>query len=172
VAEGPYRLVVDIDGLELSAQLKDLVGKVRPDDPYIAGVRVGQYQPRVVRLVLDLKQPVAPQQFTLAPVAAYQHRLVFDLYPQTGGRPAAGDCCATRKRRTAGRTRGAGRAGRADRAGRPPRCGVGPPVRHAPHSASAPFPAPPAASAPVLSTPAPREPAPADRRRTAQASTG
>ena len=81
LTEGPYRLVVDIDGLELSAQLKDLVGKVRPDDPYIAGVRVGQYQPHLVRLVIDLKQPVAPQQFTLAPVAAYQHRLVFDLYP-------------------------------------------------------------------------------------------
>jgi N-acetylmuramoyl-L-alanine amidase len=81
LTEGPYRLVVDIDGLELSPQLKDLVGKVRPDDPYIAGVRVGQYQPRVVRLVIDLKQPVAPQQFTLGPVAAYQHRLLFDLYP-------------------------------------------------------------------------------------------
>ena len=44
-------------------------------------MRVGQYQPHVVRLVLDLKQPVAPQQFALAPVAAYQHRLLFDLYP-------------------------------------------------------------------------------------------
>jgi N-acetylmuramoyl-L-alanine amidase len=81
VTDGPYRLVVDIDGLELNAQLRDLVGKVRPDDPYIAGVRVGQFQPKVVRLVIDLKQPVAPQQFTVAPVAAYQHRLVFDLYP-------------------------------------------------------------------------------------------
>ncbi len=81
LTDGPYRLVVDIDGLELSAQLKSLVGKVRRDDPYIAGVRVGQYQPRVVRLVIDLKQPVAPQQFMLAPVAAYLHRLVFDLYP-------------------------------------------------------------------------------------------
>jgi hypothetical protein len=50
--------VVDIDGLELNPALRELVGKVRPDDPYIAGVRVGQYQPRVVRLVLDLKQPV------------------------------------------------------------------------------------------------------------------
>jgi N-acetylmuramoyl-L-alanine amidase len=81
LTDGPYRLVVDIDGLELNAQLRDLVGKVRPDDPYIAGVRVGQFQPKVVRLVIDLKQPVAPQQFTVAPVAAYQHRLVFDLYP-------------------------------------------------------------------------------------------
>jgi N-acetylmuramoyl-L-alanine amidase len=81
VTEGPTRLVIDIDGLELNPALRELVGKVRPDDPYIAMVRIGQNQPRVARLVLDLKQAVAPQQFTLAPVAAYQHRLVFDLYP-------------------------------------------------------------------------------------------
>ena len=87
VTDSPDRLVVDIDGLELNAQLRELVGKVRPDDPYMAGVRVGQYQPRVVRLVIDLKQAVAPQQFTLAPVAAYQHRLVFDLYPVQASDP-------------------------------------------------------------------------------------
>ena len=79
--DSPPRLVIDIDGLELSPALRELVGKVRADDPFIAGVRVGQNQPRVVRLVIDLKQAVAPQQFTLLPVAAYQHRLVFDLYP-------------------------------------------------------------------------------------------
>ena len=81
LADNPPRLVVDIDGLELSPALRELLGKVRSDDPFIAGVRVGQNQPRVVRLVIDLKQPVAPQQLTLAPVAAYQHRLVFDLFP-------------------------------------------------------------------------------------------
>jgi N-acetylmuramoyl-L-alanine amidase len=81
LTEAPYRLVVDIDGLELSPALRELVGKVRPDDPYIGSVRVGQYQPRVVRLVFDLKQMVRPQQFTLTPIAAYQHRLVFDLFP-------------------------------------------------------------------------------------------
>ena len=81
MAESPNRLVIDIDGLELSPALRDLVGKVRADDPFIAGVRAGQNQPRVVRLVIDLKQPTAPQLFTLAPVAAYQNRLVFDLYP-------------------------------------------------------------------------------------------
>ncbi|HEV8314567.1 MAG TPA: N-acetylmuramoyl-L-alanine amidase [Burkholderiaceae bacterium] len=81
LADNPHRLVIDLDGLELSPTLRELVGKVRADDPFIAGVRVGQNQPRVVRLVVDLKQPIAPQQFTLAPVAAYQHRLVFDLYP-------------------------------------------------------------------------------------------
>ena len=81
LADNPPRLVVDIDGLELSPALRELVGKVRADDPFIAGVRVGQYLGRVVRLVIDLKQAVQPQQLTLAPVAAYQHRLVFDLYP-------------------------------------------------------------------------------------------
>jgi N-acetylmuramoyl-L-alanine amidase len=78
---GPERLVIDVDGLELSPQLRELIGKVRADDPFIAGVRVGQNQPRLVRMVIDLKQTIAPQVFTLAPVAAYRHRLVFDLYP-------------------------------------------------------------------------------------------
>ena len=81
LAAAPDRLVIDVDGLELSPQLRELVGKVRADDPYIAGLRVGQNQPRTVRMVIDLKQATAPQLFTLAPVAAYQHRLVFDLYP-------------------------------------------------------------------------------------------
>jgi N-acetylmuramoyl-L-alanine amidase len=81
MTDNPPRLVVDIDQLELSPTLRELVGKVRSDDPYIAGVRVGQNQPRLVRLVVDLKEAVRPQQFTLDPVAAYGHRLVFDLYP-------------------------------------------------------------------------------------------
>ncbi|HLL18356.1 MAG TPA: N-acetylmuramoyl-L-alanine amidase [Rubrivivax sp.] len=81
VTDAPHRLVVDINGLELNPALRELVGKVQPDDPYIARVRVGQYQQRVVRLVFDLKQPVQPQQTALAPVAAYQQRLVFDLFP-------------------------------------------------------------------------------------------
>ena len=81
LTQAPHRLVVDISNLELSPALRDLVGSVRADDPFIAGVRVGQFQPRVVRLVFDLKQPVRPEQFTLAPVAAYRHRLVFDLFP-------------------------------------------------------------------------------------------
>ena len=79
----PPRLAIDIEGLELNPALRELVGKVRADDPNIAGVRVGQHSPGVVRLVFDLKQAIAPQVFSLAPVAAYQHRLVFDLYPSS-----------------------------------------------------------------------------------------
>jgi N-acetylmuramoyl-L-alanine amidase len=86
ITEAPERLVIDIDGLTLSPRLKELVAKLQANDPFIASVRVGQYQPRVVRLVLDLKQGIAPQVFTLAPVAAYQHRLVLDLYPAPGAK--------------------------------------------------------------------------------------
>ena len=77
----PPRLAVDIDGVELDSTLRELVTKLGQDDPNIAGIRVGQNAPGVVRLVLDLKQAMAPQVFTLEPVAAYRHRLVFDLYP-------------------------------------------------------------------------------------------
>lgn len=77
----PPRLAIDIEGLDLNPALKELVGKVRADDPTIAGIRVGQFAPGVVRLVFDLKQVATPQVFSLPPVATYQHRMVFDLYP-------------------------------------------------------------------------------------------
>ena len=77
----PPRLAVDIEGITLNPALKELVAKVRADDPNIAGIRVGQFAPSVVRLVIDLKLPIRPQVFALTPVAAYQHRLVLDLYP-------------------------------------------------------------------------------------------
>jgi N-acetylmuramoyl-L-alanine amidase len=77
----PPRLAVDIEGLDLSPELRELVGKVKTDDPFIGGIRVGQQSPGVVRLVVDLKQTAVPQVFTLPPIAAYQHRLVFDFYP-------------------------------------------------------------------------------------------
>jgi N-acetylmuramoyl-L-alanine amidase len=78
----PPRLAVDISGISLNPALRELVAKVRADDPNIAGVRVGQFTPEIVRLVVDLKLPIRPQVFSLGPVAAYQHRLVFDLYPE------------------------------------------------------------------------------------------
>ena len=68
-------------GIDLNPELKELVAKVKADDPFIQGVRVGQNAPSVVRLVFDLKQTAKPQIFSLMPVAAYNHRLVVDLYP-------------------------------------------------------------------------------------------
>jgi N-acetylmuramoyl-L-alanine amidase len=81
IMANPPRVAVDIEGLELSPQLRDLVAKVRGDDPFIENIRASQHAPGVVRLVVDLKQQASPQVFTLQPIAAYQHRLVFDFYP-------------------------------------------------------------------------------------------
>jgi N-acetylmuramoyl-L-alanine amidase len=77
----PPRLAVDIEGIDLIPALRELVAKVKSDDPNISGIRVGQNAPGVVRLVMDLKKPMRPQVFSLPPVAAYKYRLVFDLYP-------------------------------------------------------------------------------------------
>jgi N-acetylmuramoyl-L-alanine amidase len=85
--DSPPRLAVDIEGLELNAALRELVGKVQASDPNIAGIRVGQFNANTVRLVIDLKRPIAPQVFTLQPVAAYAHRLVLDLYPSQAADP-------------------------------------------------------------------------------------
>jgi N-acetylmuramoyl-L-alanine amidase len=85
--QGPDRLVVDLNGLDLDQALRDLVSKITPNDPQIQAVRVGQYQPHVVRMVFDLKGSVKPQVFTLPPVGSYKYRLVFDLYPAVAPDP-------------------------------------------------------------------------------------
>ncbi|WP_313953681.1 N-acetylmuramoyl-L-alanine amidase [Accumulibacter sp.] len=77
----PERLVVDLEGIELTSVLESLAKKVSPDDPNIKLVRAGRYKPGVVRLVMELKTEVAPQVFELAPVGDYGHRLVLDVYP-------------------------------------------------------------------------------------------
>ena len=83
ILTNPDRLVVDVQNLELNPTLKDLVAKVKPNDPYVSQIRVGQFQPGIVRLVFDLKEPIKPQLFTLDPVGEYNYRMVFDLYPTT-----------------------------------------------------------------------------------------
>ena len=77
----PLRMVVDIEGIDLTPAFRDGVARVEANDPYIGQIRVGQNRPRVVRLVIDLKEDVKPQVFSLEPVGPYQHRLVVDLYP-------------------------------------------------------------------------------------------
>jgi N-acetylmuramoyl-L-alanine amidase len=68
--KNPERLVVDLEGIELTSVLDSLSSKVLPDDPNIKLLRAGRYKPGVVRLVMELKTEVAPQVFELAPVGA------------------------------------------------------------------------------------------------------
>lgn len=77
----PLRVVVDIEGIELTPAFRDGVARTEANDPYISQIRVGQNRSRVVRLVIDLKEDIKPQVFSLEPVGPYQHRLVVDLYP-------------------------------------------------------------------------------------------
>jgi N-acetylmuramoyl-L-alanine amidase len=75
------QLQMEIEGIDLVTGLRDLVGQLRSSDPNIAGIRVQAAGANRVRLHIDLKQAIKPQVFHLTPVAAYQHRLVLDLYP-------------------------------------------------------------------------------------------
>ncbi len=82
VLRNPDRLVLDIDGVDVSSELLELPARVHPTDPYIAAIRLGRKAPTVMRVVLDLKSEVKPDLFALRPVAEYGHRLVLDIYPQ------------------------------------------------------------------------------------------
>jgi N-acetylmuramoyl-L-alanine amidase len=77
----PERLVLDLEGVDLDAELRELPAKVGNADPYIQTVRVALNRPGVVRVVFDLKAEVKPSVFPLAPVGEYKHRLVLDIYP-------------------------------------------------------------------------------------------
>ncbi len=77
----PDRLVLDLDGVDLNANLKALANQISPNDPYIKQVRVGNFKPGTVRVVIDLKVEVKPNIFMLQPAGNYNHRLVLDVYP-------------------------------------------------------------------------------------------
>jgi len=79
--DNPARLVLDLEDVALSATLQEISGRISTEDPYVQGVRVGRFKPGTVRLVFDLKAPVKPEAFSLAPVGEYGHRLVLDIYP-------------------------------------------------------------------------------------------
>lgn len=82
ILKNPSRVVVDISGIQLSSVLKDIGQKITAADPNIQQLRVGQFDQSTVRLVIELKQPINPHLFTLAPIAEFKHRLVIDLYPE------------------------------------------------------------------------------------------
>lgn len=77
----PERLVVDLDDVDLGSNLKSLSDRVLATDPYIRQIRVGNFKPGVVRMVIDLKTDIRPELAALPPAGEYQHRLVLDIYP-------------------------------------------------------------------------------------------
>ncbi|MBK5144613.1 N-acetylmuramoyl-L-alanine amidase [Budviciaceae bacterium BWR-B9] len=87
----PNRLVIDIENVHLNSVLKAVSAQVQNNDPYLKLARVGQHDPNTVRLVLELKQNINPNLFTLKPIAEFKNRLVVDLYPANGGSSESDD---------------------------------------------------------------------------------
>lgn len=79
--KNPDRLVLDLEDVELGGSLKALPEKVSANDPYIRQLRVAQFKPGVVRVVVDLKSDINHKLFNLPPAGEYQHRLVLDILP-------------------------------------------------------------------------------------------
>ncbi|OCG14664.1 N-acetylmuramoyl-L-alanine amidase [Gilliamella sp. Fer1-1] len=77
----PERIAIDISDVNLNTTLKNISSKVLKNDPYIKSIRVVQRDPKTVRILIELKQGVQPNTFTLSPIAKFKHRLVMDLYP-------------------------------------------------------------------------------------------
>jgi N-acetylmuramoyl-L-alanine amidase len=79
--KNPDRVVLDLEDVTLTSEIKKLPGKISSDNLYIRALRIGRFKPGILRLVLDLKSEVKPQAFVLKPVGDYGHRLVLDIYP-------------------------------------------------------------------------------------------
>lgn len=82
ILKDPDRVVLDLEGVDISSELAQLPMLVQPSDPYIAAIRFGRRAPDTVRVVIELKGPANPELFAVNPVASFGHRLVLDLYPQ------------------------------------------------------------------------------------------
>ena len=79
--KNPERIVIDLKGISVNKALKDLSSKLKQNDPNILNIRVGQFTPKVSRIVIDLKKSARVKIFSLPPVAPYKDRLVIDVYP-------------------------------------------------------------------------------------------
>ena len=80
--QNPERIVVDLKDIKLNDALKQLSSQVDRLDPNIKKIRVGQFNPKVTRLVIDLKTSASVKIFSLKPFKEYKHRLVIDVYPK------------------------------------------------------------------------------------------
>ena len=77
--ESPHRLVLDIGNASIGR-----VFAAPTASGVLGGVRTGKLGEGGVRVVFDLSERVRPKSFLLPPADALGHRLVIDLYPDTG----------------------------------------------------------------------------------------
>jgi N-acetylmuramoyl-L-alanine amidase len=82
----PDRLVLQLDPVRSTRALGALRRALETPDQLIRKVRIGQYTPDAVRVVLELRHPVRPVA-TRGAASRDGHRLILDLYP-AGGKEA------------------------------------------------------------------------------------
>ncbi|EDZ64086.1 N-acetylmuramoyl-l-alanine amidase, amic protein [beta proteobacterium KB13] len=80
ILKNPDRVVIDLKSININNSLTDLSKVDFKDNSTISGVRVAQYDPGTVRIVVDLRHESKIKIFSLKPFKSYGHRLVVDVY--------------------------------------------------------------------------------------------
>ena len=78
--KNPYRVVIDLKGSSINFPLE----LDREHAGVIMGVRYGQPDKGILRVVFDLSESAELKSFLLEPTAQYSHRLVIDLFTKSG----------------------------------------------------------------------------------------
>jgi N-acetylmuramoyl-L-alanine amidase len=84
--DAPDRVVIDLPPVTTRTDLNKIA--VQDTNPILARVRSARFSPTKHRIVLDLKQPVQVNTFTIPPEGNARHRLVFDLTPAGKTKPS------------------------------------------------------------------------------------
>ena len=77
----PYRLVLDIEGIQLSSQLSKTMPMIEDQDRYLKAIRTGQFKRNILRLVFELKNDVKASVNYSKPVASFGHRIIVEVEP-------------------------------------------------------------------------------------------
>ncbi|MBU3694202.1 MAG: AMIN domain-containing protein [Rhodocyclaceae bacterium] len=91
----PLRVVVDLPGFVTGGGLDQLASRIPADNPLVVRARAAQFKPDIVRIVLELRQPVSVKAFAVPPAGDYGHRVVVDLLPGAGAAANPGDAATT-----------------------------------------------------------------------------
>jgi N-acetylmuramoyl-L-alanine amidase len=80
ILKNPDRIVLDLKNIILNNNLRELSKQNFNDQSVIKSIRVAQFDQKIVRIVLDLKNEAKTKIFNLEPIKPYGYRLVLDIY--------------------------------------------------------------------------------------------
>ena len=77
----PYRLVLDLQGVQMTPAMQKNLQAIQSRDRFIASIRAGQFKPDVLRIVFELRSDVSASVHYAKPVENFGHRIILDLSP-------------------------------------------------------------------------------------------